>query len=115
LVWTLSLVGTLLIPICYWAFPSWQWAILPQRAESPASASVATSAPIAAEKTPSSDDSAIPLDMPPRDLSAGTADSPAADWDQPGLSSPVASAEPVPVVVPSPPKFAEQGHGRFSA
>ena len=31
LVWTLSLVGTLLIPLCYWAFPAWHWAILPQR------------------------------------------------------------------------------------
>ena len=31
LVWTLSLVGTLLIPLCYWVFPAWQWAILPQR------------------------------------------------------------------------------------
>ena len=35
LVWTLSLVGTLLIPLCYWAFPAWQWAILPQRQQSP--------------------------------------------------------------------------------
>ena len=29
LVWTLSLVGTLLVPIGYWAFPGWHWAILP--------------------------------------------------------------------------------------
>ena len=30
LVWTLSLVGTLLIPLCYWAFPAWRWSILPR-------------------------------------------------------------------------------------
>ena len=30
LIWSLSLVGVLLIPLCYWAFPGWQWAVLPQ-------------------------------------------------------------------------------------
>ncbi|MGD0517525.1 MAG: M56 family metallopeptidase, partial [Thermoguttaceae bacterium] len=29
LVWTLSVVGTLLIPLFYWAFPAWRWAVLP--------------------------------------------------------------------------------------
>jgi beta-lactamase regulating signal transducer with metallopeptidase domain len=33
LVWTLSLVGTLLIPLFSWAFPAWRLAILPQPAE----------------------------------------------------------------------------------
>ncbi len=41
LVWALSLVGTLLIPLCYWAFPAWQWAILPQREPSPLPSAVA--------------------------------------------------------------------------
>jgi len=35
LVWVLSLVGALLIPPFSWAFPAWQWAILPQRQEVP--------------------------------------------------------------------------------
>ena len=35
LVWTLSLLGTLLVPFCYWAFPAWQWAILPARMKLP--------------------------------------------------------------------------------
>ena len=30
MVWALSLVGTLLIPPCSWAFPAWRWAVLPQ-------------------------------------------------------------------------------------
>jgi len=54
LVWTLSLVGTLLIPLCWWALPGWQWAVLPQRlpsaspaqsiSPSPSSAAVADDA-----------------------------------------------------------------------
>ncbi len=35
LVWTLSLVGALLIPLCSFALPAWQWAILPPRTPSP--------------------------------------------------------------------------------
>lgn len=31
LVWTLALVGTILIPLGYAAFPAWQWAVLPSR------------------------------------------------------------------------------------
>ncbi len=34
LVWALSLIGTLLIPPLAWAFPKWDWAILPTRQES---------------------------------------------------------------------------------
>lgn len=35
MVWTLSLVGAMLIPPLSWALPAWQWAILPERQESP--------------------------------------------------------------------------------
>ncbi len=47
LVWTLSLVGALLIPLCSWAFPAWQWAILPQQQQSAPSA-----APLRATEAP---------------------------------------------------------------
>ena len=30
LVWTLALTGSLLIPVFSWAFPAWQWAVLPR-------------------------------------------------------------------------------------
>ncbi len=35
LVWTLSLAGALLIPLCSCALPTWQWAILPPRTPAP--------------------------------------------------------------------------------
>lgn len=43
LVWTLSLIGTLLIPFCSWALPAWQWAVLPQRQPLPSTAPAAVS------------------------------------------------------------------------
>ena len=46
LVWTLSLVGTLLIPLAYWAFPAWQWAILPQRQQQSLPAPIAAIASV---------------------------------------------------------------------
>ena len=51
LVWALSLVGTLLIPLCHWAFPAWQWAILPER-QRPASTSIAPVARDASKNAP---------------------------------------------------------------
>jgi beta-lactamase regulating signal transducer with metallopeptidase domain len=42
MVWTLSLGGALLIPLCYCALPAWQWAILPQRQPATAAAPTAT-------------------------------------------------------------------------
>ena len=46
LVWTLSLVGTLLIPLAYWAIPAWQWAILPQRQQQSLPAPIAAIASV---------------------------------------------------------------------
>lgn len=48
LVWTLSLVGTLLVPLCSWVLPAWQWAVLPQRKPSPPSV-----APVVKDAPPS--------------------------------------------------------------
>ena len=47
LVWTLSLLGALLIPLCTWVLPAWQWAVLPQRppSTSPAPSPAAVPAP----------------------------------------------------------------------
>ncbi len=56
LVWTLSLAGTLLIPLCAWLLPAWQWAVLPQRqaAAMPAIAAVPlpANAPVADDRPP---------------------------------------------------------------
>ncbi|MCX7424273.1 MAG: carboxypeptidase regulatory-like domain-containing protein, partial [Planctomycetia bacterium] len=45
LVWTLSLAGTLLVPVGYWAFPGWRWGILPHPEPSPEVAVVETASP----------------------------------------------------------------------
>ena len=56
LVWTLSLVGTLLVPLCSWVLPAWQWAVLPQRQPSPPSvARVAKDAPPSPSIAPRTD------------------------------------------------------------
>lgn len=50
-VWTVSLVGTLLLPLFYGFFPAWHWAVLPKQPSTvtPVVASAATKEPI---KTP---------------------------------------------------------------
>ena len=45
LVWTLSLVGVLLIPPCCWVFPAWQWAVPPGLWRPPAAAQVGQTTP----------------------------------------------------------------------
>jgi beta-lactamase regulating signal transducer with metallopeptidase domain len=51
LVWTLSLVGVLLIPPCCWAFPAWQWAVLPGLWRPPATAQVGQTTPEPSESS----------------------------------------------------------------
>ena len=83
LVWTLSLVGTLLIPLCYWAFPGWQWGILPPQEQSPTTVTpVATAVSVAAE-VPLPTAESPPHSAAPMDESfAGSARPPIIDWKQ---------------------------------
>ena len=53
LVWTLSLAGTLLIPLCYSALPAWHWAILPESQPEPSAAPLAPVTKVAPASGPS--------------------------------------------------------------
>ncbi len=84
LVWTLSLVGTLLVPLCSWVLPAWQWAVLPQRQPSPPSvAPVVKDAPPSPLVAPRREDPFLRPAHSPRPL-AGRSPLPAApSADQP--------------------------------
>ena len=68
-VWTLSLVGTLLIPLGYWAFPAWQWAVLPR-----------PQASVSESPSPPDNSTAEPMQfagVPPAEMSPSAANAPA--------------------------------------
>ena len=68
-VWTLSLVGTLLIPLGYWAFPAWQWAVLPRPQSS-----------VSEPPSPRDNSTAEPMqsaELSPAEMSPGAAGAPA--------------------------------------
>ena len=93
-VWTLSLVGTLLIPLCYWAFPAWQWAVLPQRQQSQSVSQSPSIAPVAKDTLP-----AVPLQ---------SAYSPHFSNVPAGESFEVAATPPAPIVEHSTPFVSPQ-------
>ena len=67
LVWTLSLVGALLVPLCSWVLPAWQWAVLPQRQPSPPSiAPVTQDAPPSPGVAPRTEDAPLRSAHSPR-------------------------------------------------
>jgi len=74
LVWTLSLAGTLLIPLVYCALPAWHWAILPRWQPSSPASSPSSIAAVKEARSPAMEGRAT--DLPPIDPL--TADTPAA-------------------------------------
>ena len=107
LVWTLSLVGTLLVPLCSWVLPAWQWAVLPQREPSPPSvAPVVKDAPQSPVVAPRTEDTPLRYAHSPPPL-AGHSPLPAApSADQPvevPTTPPATIADhPTPPPVPKP-------------
>ena len=93
-VWTLSLAGTLLIPLGYWTLPAWQWAVLPRPqaalSELPSARDNSTAEPMQL------------TEVPPAETSPGTATSRAFS-DMPVNAHSEASAPlPAPFEQPSP-------------
>ena len=73
LIWALSLVGVLLIPLCYWAFPSWQWAILPQLHPSPATTIASITKDTAPESPVQPGNTPLPFDASAGQFAGGPA------------------------------------------
>ena len=105
MVWTLSLGGALLIPFCYWALPGWQWAILPQRQQSPppSIAPVATVAPVPAEAPLPSPHPRLPSPAPASESLEIPAMPPVPDGESFAATPPVIVKEPAPIADPPAP------------
>lgn len=98
LVWTLSLVGTLLVPLCSWLLPAWQWAVLPQRKPSPPSiAAVAKDAPPSPVVAPRTEDVPFRSAHSPRPFAA-----------RPPLPAAPSADQPVEVPTTPPATIADQ-------
>jgi len=107
LVWTLSLVGTLLVPLCSWVLPAWQWAVLPQRQPSPPSiAPVAKDAPPSPSIAPHMEDAPLRSAHSPLSFAAHSPLPAAPSADQPvevPTTPPATIADhPTPPPVPQP-------------
>jgi len=105
LVWTLSLVGTLLVPLCYWTFPAWQWAVLPQRQQAPppAMAPVATVVRAPAEAPLPSPHSPPPSAAPASESLEIPAMPPLPDGESFAATPPVIVKTPAPIADPPAP------------